>query len=322
MGVCQEGRFPAEGGNDGLVAGDGFPFARERRSGSRGWVSVCTGTTVGEPGMGSRCHGNDGRGSRGWVPVCTGTTVWLPRMGSRCHGNDGGGCLVSLRRTGEGGFQTRPYGSRDRGWVPAPYRVRGRLFGKLRTGSERRGGSYGGTVPARRNPAQGRNGGLLNCVTFNSRRSQNEMVLLGQRIAGDPFTFARFALSAKVAQLWGMENDLYDLASGGGQRADRLDLRIRSIVQASLDGVYRFTLLLFVVMLVKEMRRPSYRLALGLIALLLALPHVFLEVQPRYHLAMTPFIVAGSALLALDFLRRRDEWLSMASSKVRQWLGR
>ena len=187
-----------------MVAGDGFPFARERRSGSRGWVSVCTGTTVGEPGMGSRLHGNDGRGSRGWVPVCTGTTPsrerrsagmgfadrgWVPvctgttvggagdgvctgdglvghgfptgttvgepGMGSRCHGNDGGGCLVSLRRTGEGGFQTRPYGSRDRGWVPAPYRVRGRLFGKLRTGSERRGGSYGGTVPARRNPEAG-----------------------------------------------------------------------------------------------------------------------------------------------------------------------
>ena len=52
---------------------------------------------------------------------------WEPGMGSRLHGNDGGGWLVSLRRTGEGGFQTRPYGSRDRGWVPAPYRVRGRL---------------------------------------------------------------------------------------------------------------------------------------------------------------------------------------------------
>ena len=35
-------------------------------------------------------------------------------MGSRCHGNDGGGWMVSLRRTGEGGFQTRPYGGRDR----------------------------------------------------------------------------------------------------------------------------------------------------------------------------------------------------------------
>ena len=32
-------------------------------------------------------------------------------MGSRLHGNDGGGWLVSLRRTGEGGFQTRPTGA-------------------------------------------------------------------------------------------------------------------------------------------------------------------------------------------------------------------
>ena len=36
-----------------------------------------------------------------------------------------------------------------------------------------------GTVPARRIPAQGRNDGLLNCVMFNSRRSQNEVVLGG-----------------------------------------------------------------------------------------------------------------------------------------------
>ena len=111
---------PAEPGRDG------FPSSRERRLGSRGWVPVCTGTTVGErerrsggrgwvpvstgttvggPGMGSRLHGNDGwgagdgfpssrerrLGSRGWVPVVTGTTVGLPGMGSRCHGNDGWG---------------------------------------------------------------------------------------------------------------------------------------------------------------------------------------------------------------------------------------
>ena len=193
------------------AAGDGFPFARERRCGMgshphppyrergrlfdrlragsalsrqgpsrergtacrRGWVPVCTGTTVGmgshphpfegegdgvPPGMGSRLHGNDGwhgespsphplrgrggrrgagdgfpfarerrlawgshphlrplpsreRGTacrRGWVPVCTGTTGVCgespspqpspvegegdgvpPGMGSRLHGNDG-----------------------------------------------------------------------------------------------------------------------------------------------------------------------------------------------------------------------------------------
>ena len=48
-----------------------------------------------------------GLGSWGWVG-----RIGEPGMGSRCHGNDGGGWLVSLRRAGEGGFQTRPYRSR------------------------------------------------------------------------------------------------------------------------------------------------------------------------------------------------------------------
>ena len=119
-----------------------------------------------------------------------------------------------------------------------------------------------------------------------------------QRIAADPFRFARFALSAKVVELWGMER-FDELEVGRGQWAYR-----------GLDGVYRLTLLLFTVMLVREIHRPSYRLALGLIALALALPHVFLEVQSRYHLAITPLIVVGSALLVLDLQRRGAGWLS------------
>ena len=98
--------------------------------GSWGWVPVCTGTTVVDWGAG------DG------FPFARERRWWIrePGMGSRLHGNDGGGWLVSLRRTyrradtwvrpygwsrahpphriphphraGEGGFQTRPYGSR------------------------------------------------------------------------------------------------------------------------------------------------------------------------------------------------------------------
>ncbi len=143
-----------------------------------------------------------------------------------------------------------------------------------------------------------------------------------ERIARDPVRFVGFALSDKVAQLWGRENGLYVAASGDRQRNGRLNSRTQDLALSSLDGVYRATLLLFVVMLVREMRRPSHLLALGTIALLLALPHILLEVRPRYHLAMTPFIVVGSALLVLDLQRRRHEWLSTAGSKVRQWLDR
>ena len=143
-----------------------------------------------------------------------------------------------------------------------------------------------------------------------------------ERITSGPVRFARFALSEKVAQLWGRDYDLYDLASGRRQRGSRLNLRTRSIAHASLDGVYRFTLLLFIVMLVREMRRPSHLLALGVIALFLSFPHVLLEVQPRYHLAMTPLIIVGATLLVLDIRRQRDEWLPAGRSKIRRWLAR
>ncbi len=143
-----------------------------------------------------------------------------------------------------------------------------------------------------------------------------------ERISGDPVGFARFALSEKVAQLWGSEHSLYDWASGGRERSEQLNLRVRTLALASLDGVYRFTFLLFLAMLIREVRRPSHLLVLGVAALLFSLPHVLLEVQPRYHLAMTPFIIVGSALLVLDFERRRDEWLPAARSIMQRWLGR
>ena len=78
---------PAEPGRDGFPIsrerrsgqpGMGSRLARERRLGCRGWVPTGT-TSMGSGGWGA-----------GWVPVCTGTTVGQPRMGSRLHGNDGG----------------------------------------------------------------------------------------------------------------------------------------------------------------------------------------------------------------------------------------
>ena len=174
--------------------------SRERGTACRrGWVPVCTGTTVGmgespspqpspvegegdgvPPGMGSRLRGNDGcvwgvtltpsreRGTacrRGWVPVCTGTTVGMggvhphPALSRRGRGG---------RRAAGDGFPSArerrvcvgshphpsPLPARERGtacrrgWVPvctgttvgipAPYRVRGRLFAGM-TGDEGEG---------------------------------------------------------------------------------------------------------------------------------------------------------------------------------------
>ena len=140
-----------------------------------------------------------------------------------------------------------------------------------------------------------------------------------ERITSDPVGFARFALTDKVGQLWGKEHGLYLWAAGGGERGGKLNRRVRSLVFDGLDGVYRLTFLLFLILLIIEIRRPSPLLALGVIAFLFSLPHVLLEVQPRYHLAMTPFIIAGSMLLAHDIWNRRAEWYAAVRRQRRWW---
>ena len=141
-----------------------------------------------------------------------------------------------------------------------------------------------------------------------------------ERIASDPVGFARFALTDKMHQLWGREYDLYSRVIGGNNER-RAELRrwVRPLVFASLDGGYRVTFVLFLILLFRELRRPSYLLALGVIALFFSLPHIFIEVRPRYHLAMTPFIIVGSMLLALDVQSCRAELYAAARSKVQGW---
>ena len=160
-------------GNDGWHGESPHPNplpSRERGTAwRRGWVPVCTGTTV---GMGSHPHSFEGEGDR--VP---------PGMGSRLHGNDGwhgespspqrglstvraGSGRGGRRGAGDGfpstgttvGMGSHPHPSplpsRERGTVApgdgfpsprerrlawgvtlTPYRVRGRLFDRLRAGS-------------------------------------------------------------------------------------------------------------------------------------------------------------------------------------------
>ena len=138
-----------------------------------------------------------------------------------------------------------------------------------------------------------------------------------ERIMSDPVRFVRFALTDKVGQLWGNEHGLFLWAAGGGERGGKLDRRVRRLVFDGLDGVYRLTFLLFLILLIREIRRPSHVLALGVIAFLLSMPHVLVEVRPRFHLAMTPFIIVGSMLLAHDLWSRRAEWYAVIRRQKR-----
>ena len=167
-----------------------------------------------------------------------------------------------------------------------------------------------------------------------------------ERIANDPIGFISFSLTDKVAQLWDRQYSLYILALGDKERTEKFyqqrtsigtsslrsiadsvtdpsqppSIRVWPLVFISLDGVFRVTLLLFLFMLISEIRRPSPYLALGMVAFLLSVPHILIEVQPRYHLAMTPFIIVGSTLFAYDISSRCFEWCVAARRHKRRWL--
>ena len=169
---------------------------------------------------------------------------------------------------------------------------------------------------------------------MNADINRRALEIAIERIENDTVGIISLALTDKVARFWDREHMLYIWAIGDvdlpyehwrffsvspGLRfsmiteyiADEnqpLKFRVGPLVLLSLDGVYRVTLLLFLLMLAREVRRPSILLALGLIVLLLWVPHILIEVRPRFHMAMTPFIVVGSMLLTYDLWDRRREW--------------
>ena len=178
-----------------------------------------------------------------------------------------------------------------------------------------------------------------------AQANERGMRIAIERITSDVVGFGIFSLTDKVEELWGREELLYAWALGDKERADRifrlkadgsnislgniaeiftnsnqpLNERVWPLVFIGLD-VYRITLLLFVFMLIREIRRPSNCLALGVVAFLLSMPYILIEVQARYHLAMTPFIVVGSTLFAYDVWSRRSEWYAIVRRQKRRWM--
>ena len=116
------------------------------------------------------------------------------------------------------------------------------------------------------------------------------------RVSSDPWRFTAFAATTKVQRLWARERSLNYWSLGGRERAENVNFYVRGSAILAADGAYRMVLLLFMVGLIGELRRPSACVALGGIALLYSLPHVFIEVQPRYHLPMVPFLIVGAVL--------------------------
>ena len=134
-----------------------------------------------------------------------------------------------------------------------------------------------------------------------------------QRIGADIPGFLAFAATVKVGQLWGRERPEIGRSIGPPERRRLVDARVLASVVNLSDGAYRMVFLLFLVALAVQLVRPDRALVLGAVVLLYALPHVFIEVQPRYHLTMAPYMIAGALLCVADVVRR--------APAMRRWTG-
>lgn len=117
-----------------------------------------------------------------------------------------------------------------------------------------------------------------------------------ERVTSDIPRFVSFALTTKIERLWDRERSLSHWSIGDPERRETVSYLMRGAAIFAGDSAYRVVFLVFLVFLVLQVRRPTLGVVLGGIVFLYAMPHIFIEVQPRYHVPMIPFMVAGAAV--------------------------
>ena len=117
-----------------------------------------------------------------------------------------------------------------------------------------------------------------------------------ERVTGDLPRFAVFASTTKIERLWGTERPLNSYSIGDPEDREQVNYYLRGAAIFAGDSAYRVVSLLFLCFLVFQIRRPTVAVVLSGVVLLFAAPHIFIEVQARYHVPMIPFMIAGAAI--------------------------
>ena len=150
--------------------------------------------------------------------------------------------------------------------------------------------------------------------SIRARAPEKAREIALQRIGDDIPGFLAFAATEKIGSLWGRERPEIGRSIGPPEHRALVDARVLTTIVLLSDGAYRTVFLLFIIALIVQILRPDRALVLGAVVLLYSLPHVFIEVQPRYHLTMAPYVIAGALLCLADIISRR-------TPAMRRWIG-
>jgi hypothetical protein len=127
---------------------------------------------------------------------------------------------------------------------------------------------------------------------------------LRARVLEVPFAYLRFALTTKMEVLWGLDDEILWRSVVESPHRDTLRSRrwvLRDIVQAPyllvlLSSTVTLAWLLFRSSIVPEKLTPAL-LFLGVLpVLMIMLPHLVLQVKPRFHAPVMPFLAAFAAV--------------------------
>ena len=116
------------------------------------------------------------------------------------------------------------------------------------------------------------------------------------RIKADPLRFVRFALSDKIAAMWGHDTQgLYWSLHSSPDRTRFMESGLYLLLEQVTNAFYVACLFLFVLAIPLVMVRcePATVFLCAIPILMLGALHVFIEVQGRYHVVFMPFIYAG-----------------------------
>lgn len=135
--------------------------------------------------------------------------------------------------------------------------------------------------------------------------SANAARIAWQRIARDPLGMLRFSMTDKIRILWSQAY-AYEWAVTGSENRSVPDVRYSSFALSTGRGAYVATTLLMILALCGALvRGKPHQLALAMLPVIgYAMLHVVVEVQGRYQLSASPFMVAVAAFYSHWWLSR------------------
>jgi 4-amino-4-deoxy-L-arabinose transferase-like glycosyltransferase len=131
-----------------------------------------------------------------------------------------------------------------------------------------------------------------------------------ERIASDFFGFIKFALTDKIKRLWG--TDVQNVYWGIGKSPKKTLLKdeinfakkLNSNIYSSIFVLFLFSLILSIIKLHVLAKHHMLYFIMIMPMLLIAFLHLFIEVQPRYHLPFLPFMIVG-AVFSFEYLLKK-----------------